>query len=174
MKFVKDAPKVSNLKELKHFSQFLKLGQKEFCDFLLRFLNLEQVRIQVCELDELKKWLNVNNLDEAMEVSGDDNEICVISQIHVDNELIAYFPYVLRGKNVKKYLLIKSFLSKLAEAISDQITLCYLQDFKGGDWIFGENLARIIVANYISTRRYDGIKFAHLIEKNGAIGCLYV
>ena len=42
MKFVKDAPKVSNLKELKHFSQFLKLGQKEFCDFLLRFLNFDQ------------------------------------------------------------------------------------------------------------------------------------
>ena len=81
------------------------------------------------------------------------------------NFLIAYFPYVLRGRYVKKYLEIKSFLPKLAEAISDQITLCYLQEFKGGDWLFGENLAKIIVSNCISTKKYDGIKFAHLIEK---------
>lgn len=165
MKFEKITPKVDCLNDLKYFSRFLQLGQEEFCNFLKNFLNLEQIRIQACELNVLKTWLKVESLDEAMEVPGNDNEICVVSQIQTNGELIAYFPYVLRGRDVKKYLNIKSFLPKLSEAISDQITLCYLQDFKGGDWIFGENLARIIVSNCISTRKYDGIKFAHLIEK---------
>lgn len=93
-----------------------------------------------------------------MAVPEEDNEICVVSQIQTNGELIAYFPYVLRGRYVKKYLEIKSFLPKLAEAISDQITLCYLQEFKGGDWLFGENLAKIIVSNCISTKKYDGYK----------------
>lgn len=165
MKFNKNTPKVDCLNNLEHFSQFLRLGQREFCDFLKKFLNLEQVRIQSCDLNNLKAWLEVKSLDVAMVVPKNDNEICVVSQIQTNGELIAYFPYVLRGSGVKKYLNIKSFLTKLSEAISDQITLCYLQDFKGGDWIFGENLARIIVSNCISTRKYDGIKFAHLIEK---------
>lgn len=107
----------------------------------------------------------VNELDVAMDVPGKDNEICIVSQIQANGEVISYFPYVLKGRNVKKFLELKSFLTKLAEAISDQITLCYLQNFKGGDWIFGENLARMIVSNCISTQKYDGIKFAHLIEK---------
>lgn len=165
MKFEKNTPKVDSLNDLENFNQFLQLGQKEFCDFLKNFLNLEQVRIQTCGLNDLKTWLKVKSLDEAMEVPGADNEICVVSQIQTNGELIAYFPYVLRGRDVKKLLSIKSLLSKLAEAISDQITLCYLQRFKGGDWIFGENLAQMIVSNCISTKKYDGIKFAHLIEK---------
>ena len=114
---------------------------------------------------KLKEWLKVAKIEEVMDVSEKDNEICVVSQIKVNNELIAYFPYVLAGRNVKIYLRTSSFISKLAEAISDQITMCYLQDFRGGDWIFGENLARIIISNCISTRKYDGIKYAHLIEK---------
>ncbi|QQR07345.1 hypothetical protein [Flavonifractor plautii] len=165
MRFVKDTPKVNCLHALDNFQQFLQLGQYEFCNFLEKFLNLEQVRIQTSKLDVLKKWLKVESLDEAMAVPGDDNEICVVSQIYTNGELIAYFPYVLRGRYVKKYLETKSFLPKLAEAISDQITLCYLQGFNGGDWIFGENLAKIIVSNCVSTKKYDGIKFAHLIEK---------
>lgn len=165
MRFTKDTPKVNSLNALDNFKRFLQLGQHEFYNFLKNFLNLEQVRIQACELDDLKKWLKVESLDEAMAVPEEDNEICVVSQIQTNGELIAYFPYVLRGRYVKKYLEIKSFLPKLAEAISDQITLCYLQEFKGGDWLFGENLAKIIVSNCISTKKYDGIKFAHLIEK---------
>lgn len=165
MKFEKNTPKVNCLNELKNFNQFLQLGRDEFCNFLINLLNLEQVRIQVCDLNVLKAWLKVESIDEVMDVPDDDNEICAVSQIRVNNELIAYFPYVLRGRNVKKYLSIRSLLPKLSEAISDQITLCYLQDFKGGDCIFGESLARIIVSNCISTRKYDGIKFAHLIEK---------
>lgn len=165
MRFVKDTPKVNSLNELDNFRQFLQLGQHEFCYFLKNFLNLEQVRIQTSGLDELKKWLKVESLDEAMAVPEDDREICVVSQIQANGELIAYFPYVLRGRSVKKYLEIKSLLPKLSEAISDQISLCYLQEFKGGDWLFGENLAKIIVSNCISTKKYDGIKFAHLIEK---------
>lgn len=165
MKFEKNTPKVDCLKDLQYFSRFLQLGQEEFCNFLKNFLNLEQIRIQVCELNVLKTWLKVESLEQVMEVPGNDKEICVVSQIQTNGKLIAYFPYVLRGRDVKKYLNTKSFLQKLSEAISDQITLCYLQDFKGGDWIFGENLARIIVSNCISTRKYDGIKFTHLIEK---------
>lgn len=165
MKFIKNTPKVNCLNALDNFRQFLQLGQCEFYNFLKNFLNLEQVRIQTCEIDDLKKWLKVESLDEAMAVPENDNEICVVSQIQANGELIAYFPYVLRGVYVKRYLEIKSFLPKLAEAISDQITLCYLQGFKGGDWLFGENLAKIIVSNCISTKKYDGIKFAHLIEK---------
>ncbi len=165
MKFEKKEPKVDCLNGLENFGRFLQLGQYEFCDFLKKFLNLEQVRIQSGKLDELKAWLKAESLDEVMDVPENDNEICVVSQIQTNGELIAYFPYVLRGSGVKKYLSIKSLLPKLSEAVSDQITSCYLQGFNGGDWIFGENLARIIVSNCISTRKYDGIKFAHLIEK---------
>lgn len=165
MKFEKNEPKVQCIKELNNFDCFLQRGQEEFCDFLKKLLNLEQVRIQSCKLKELKEWLNVDEIEEVMDVSQTDNEICVVSQIKVSNELLAYFPYVLKGRNAKIYLNIKSFISKLAEAISDQITLCYLKEFKGGDWIFGENFARIIVSNCISTRKYDGNKFMHLIEK---------
>jgi len=165
MKFDKNEPKVDALTKLKSFKRFLQLGQEEFCEFLKRFLNIDDVRVQVCDLSTLKAWLSVESVEEVMKVSDDENEICIVSQIKTKDELIAYFPYVLRGKNVKTYFQLKSFLPKLAEAISDQITLCYLQDFIGGDWIFGENLARMIVANCISTRKYDGVKFTHLIEK---------
>lgn len=165
MKFEKNEPKIQCISKLDNFNRFLNLGQAEFCNFLKNLLNLDQIRIQTCELKKLKKWLNVDMIKDVMDVPEKDDEICVVSQIKVKNKLIAYFPYVLKGRNVKIYLHINSFISKLAEAISDQITLCYLQDFKGGDWIFGENLARVIVANCISTRKYDGIKFAHLIEK---------
>lgn len=165
MKFEKSEPKVHCIAELPNFNRFLQLGQHEFCDFLEKLLNLSKVRIQPCELKKLKEWLKVDKIEEVMDVSEKDNEICVVSQIKVNNELITYFPYVLAGRNVKIYLRTSSFISKLAEAISDQITMCYLQDFRGGDWIFGENLARIIISNCISTRKYDGIKYAHLIEK---------
>ena len=165
MRFINETPKVNCLNELEHYKRFLHHGQYEFCDFLQKFLNLEQVRIQSCELDVLKNWLKVENIDIVMDVPENDKEICVVSQIQVNGQLIAYFPYVLKGRNVKKYLEVKSLLTKLSEAISDQITLCYIQEFKGGDWIFGENLAKMIVSNCISTRQYDGIKFVHLIEK---------
>ena len=165
MKYMNDDPKVNCINNLNNFSQFLKLGQDEFCDFLVNFLNLEEVRIQVNDLDVLKDWLKVDNLNAVMEVPERDDEICVVSQIQVNGDLISYFPYVLKGRYVKIYFKAKSFLIKLSEAISDQISLCYLQGFKGGDWMFGEISARMIVANCISEKKYDGIKFAHLIEK---------
>lgn len=165
MKYLYGVPKVNCINNLNHFSQFLRLGQNEFSDFLVNFLNLEEVRIQVNSLDVLKDWLKVENLDVVMEVPERDDEICVVSQIQVNGDLISYFPYVLKGRYVKLYVKAKSFLTKLSEAISDQISLCYLQDFRGGDWMFGEILARMIVANCISEKKYDGIKFAHLIEK---------
>lgn len=165
MKYMNDIPQEDCISNLVHFSQFLRQGQNEFCNFLINFLNLEEVRIQVCSLDVLKDWLKVENLDVVIEVPERDDEICVVSQIQVNGDLISYFPYVLKGRYVKTYSKAKSFLTKLSEAISDQISLCYLQDFRGGDWMFGESLARMIVANCISERKYDGIKFAHLIEK---------
>lgn len=109
MRFVKDTPKVNSLNELDNFRQFLQLGQHEFCYFLKNFLNLEQVRIQTSGLDELKKWLKVESLDEAMAVPEDDREICVVSQIQANGELIAYFPYVLRGRSVKNILKLRVF-----------------------------------------------------------------
>lgn len=165
MKYMNNVPKVNCINNLDNFSKFLRLGQDEFCDFLVKFLNLEEVRIQVNSLDVLKDWLKVDNLDVVMEVPERDDEICVVSQIQANGDLISYFPYVLKGRYVKIYFKAKSFLTKLSEAISDQISLCYLQGFKGGDWMFGEILARMIVANCISEKKYDGIKFAHLIEK---------
>lgn len=165
MKYMKDVPKVNCIKDLKNFDQFLRQGQKEFCDFLVDFLNLEEVRIQVSSLRVLKDWLSVDDFDVVMEVPERENEICVVSQIQVNGNLISYFPYVLKGRYVKTYFKATSFLTKLSEAISDQISLCYLQDFRGGDWMFGETLARMIVANCISEKKYDGVKFAHLIEK---------
>ena len=56
MRFTKDTPKVNSLNALDNFKQFLQLGQHEFYNFLKNFLNLEQVRIQACELDDLKKF----------------------------------------------------------------------------------------------------------------------
>lgn len=165
MKFEKDTPKVSCINNLTGFNNFLQHGQTKFCQFLINFLSLEEVRIQVNDINVLMQWLNVDCLDTAMEVPGCEDEICVVSQIKTNSELIAYFPYVLKGQFVKKYLKAKSFLSKLSEAISDQITLCYLQDFVGGEWIFGESLARMIISNCISESKYDSIKYAHLIEK---------
>jgi hypothetical protein len=55
-----------------------------------------------------------------MEVPGCEDEICVVSQIKTNSELVAYFPYVLKGQFVKKYFNATSFLTKLSEAISDQ------------------------------------------------------
>ena len=165
MKYMNKNPSVDCIKNLDNFSRFLRLGKDEFCNFLIDFLNLEEVRIQVNSLDVLKNWLKVGNLDNVMEVPDRDDEICVVSQIQVNGELISYFPYVLKGRYVKTYFKTKSFIVKLSEAISDQLSLSYLQDFEGGDWMFGESLAQMIVANCISAKNYDGIKFAHLIEK---------
>ena len=131
MKYISGTPKENCISNLKHFDQFLTSGRNEFCDFLVKFLNLEEVRIQAMNLDVLKKWLKVENLDVVMEVPERDDEICIVSQIQVNGDLISYFPYVLKGMYVKIYFKARSFLTKLSEAISDQISLCYLQDFRG-------------------------------------------
>ena len=55
--------------------------------------------------------------------------------------------------------------SRIAEAISEQLTACYLQKFKGGDWLFGDKFAQMLIANCVSSNLHNGIKFAHLIEK---------
>jgi len=52
-----------------------------------------------------------------------------------------------------------------AEAISEQLTACYFQKFKGGDWLFGDKFAQMLIANCVSSNLHNGIKFAHLIEK---------
>ena len=165
MKFVGGIPEKENLKNVPFFEKFLQLGRADFCHFFEDFLNLDEVRIQTCDLDVLKKWLKVKEISEIMEVPDDDTEICIVSQIMDDEKLIAYYPVVFKSTNIKLYLKAKNLLSKMAEAISDQMTLCYQQGFRGCDWFFGENFARIIVSNCISTKKYDGIKFAHLIEK---------
>ena len=165
MLFENVKPTYENIGDLECISNFNTNGKKELELFLINLLNLKKVRFQFCSLETLKTWLNVEELTDVMLVPNSNNEVCLISQIKVDNQVIAYFPYVLVGDNVTTYFYLKSFLSKLAEAISDQITMCYLNKFKGTNWIFGENLARMVVANCISTKKYDGIDFAHLIEK---------
>ena len=165
MKFELASPKYASLNDLDSFKFFLQKGQKEFCDFLKNFLHLDAVIIQAGEIEKIKKWLNVDELSDRVPVPNIDDQVCLFSQIREKGELIAYFPYVLSGSSVKNYNQYINFLTKLAEAVSDQITLCYLQNFTGGDLTFGEDLAKMIVANCVSNREYDGIKFAHLIEK---------
>ena len=165
MKFVKRTPRYDSLKNVDGIKKFFQQGQHEFFQFMINFLNVEEVRLQSCKLEELKAWLRCKEISNLMDVPDRDDEICVVSQIFVNNELICYFPYVLKGRDVKSFLHIKSFIPKLAEAVSDQISLSYLLAFNGGDWIFGENLARLIVSNCISANTYDGMKYAHLIEK---------
>lgn len=61
--------------------------------------------------------------------------------------------------------LAKNFFPRIAEAISEQLTACYFQKFKGGDWLFGDKFAQMLIANCVSSNLHNGIKFAHLIEK---------
>ena len=114
MKFENETPKVSCINSLAGFNHFLQHGQTKFCQFLINFLNLKEVRIQANDINVLMKWLHVDSLDIAMEVPGCEDEICVVSQIKTNNELVAYFPYVLKGQFVKKYLNAKSLLTKLS------------------------------------------------------------
>lgn len=55
MKFDKNEPKIQCIKRLDNFNRFLQLGQEKLCDFLKKLLNLDQIRIQSCELKE-KIW----------------------------------------------------------------------------------------------------------------------
>ena len=106
---------------------------------------LKSLQIEYYSSHRLSK-MSIHSLNSVNEIKERENEICVVSQIYVDDELIAYYPYVLVGKYIKKMNLAKNFFPRIAEAISEQLTACYLQKFKGGDWLFGD-------------------KFAHLIEK---------
>ncbi len=164
MKFEKEKPKVNCLNALTTYKNFSSSGVYEFSEFLKSFLNLEEVRIQALELKRLLAWLEVPEISDVIEVPHEENAICLVSQIRDDSGLVAYFPYVIKGKNVKDYYKAKSLLPKIAEAISDQISMCYMLGFKGGDWLFGENLAKVMVANCISSNKYDGMDFTHLIE----------
>lgn len=165
MKFVIGTPKYSCIKDIEGFGSFLEHGQPELQKFLKNFLNLEEIRVQCSHLDVIKGWLNVKSLNSVNEIKERENEICVVSQIYVDDELIAYYPYVLVGKYIKKMNLAKNFFPRIAEAISEQLTACYLQKFKGGDWLFGDKFAQMLIANCVSSNLHNGIKFAHLIEK---------
>lgn len=165
MKFVADIPEKQSVGELNHFEQFLLKGQPELCDFLKQFLGLKEVRIQSHDIMGIKKWLQTDELKQVNFVPNKENEICLVSQIYVDNRLIAYYPYVLVGRFVKKYALAKSLYTRMTEAISDQLTACYMQGFYGGDWLFGDKFAQMVVANCVSSNLYDGVKFAHLIER---------
>lgn len=165
MKFVIGTPKYSCIKDIEDFGSFLEHGQPELQNFLKKFLNLDEIRVQCSELNVIEEWLDVKDLSPVNEVKDKDNEICIVSQIYVDDKLIAYYPYVLVGRYVKKMNLAKNFFPRVAEAISEQLTACYLQKFKGGDWLFGDRFAQMLIANCISSNLHNGIKFAHLIEK---------
>ncbi len=165
MKFIAGIPEKESVHDLENFSLFIEKGQPELCNFLKHLLGLDDIRIQTHKLIDIKKWLCLKELGPVNEVPGRDNEICLVSQIVVGNRLIAYYPYVLVGKFVLKYALAKNLYIRMTEAISDQLSACYLQGFYGGNWLFGDKFAQMLVANCVSTNLYDGIKFAPLIEK---------
>lgn len=125
---------------------------------------LKSLQIEYYSSHRLSK-MSIHSLNSVNEIKERENEICVVSQIYVDDELIAYYPYVLVGKYIKKMNLAKNFFPRIAEAISEQLTACYLQKFKGGDWLFGDKFAQMLIANCVSSNLHNGIKFAHLIEK---------
>ena len=165
MKFLDAEPEYKSFYQVPNNNLFLSCGQQELYRFLKSFLVLDDVRIQTHNIDNLKNWLQIKKLKPINEVIGNPNELCLVSQIVVNNKLIANFPYVLRGRDVSKYQKAYSLLKKIAEAVSDQITACYLQGFSGGNWLFGNSFAQMLIANCISSSSHDGIEYAHLIEK---------
>ena len=165
MKFLNSNPSTNSLKELPNFDKFLQKGQDEFCCFLKNFLRLENVYVQTNEVKSLKEWLNINEIQEVVKVPNADNKVCLFSQIIVKNSLVAFFPYVIEGSDVGTYASLKNFLLKIVDAVSDVITSCYLQDFEGSNLFFGDNFAKLLVSNCISTKKFSSTKFAHLIEK---------
>lgn len=165
MKLLQQVPQYQSIQEIDNYEIFLQHGQPEIKKFLMDLLNLNDVQFQTGKLDKLKHWLGITELNPVQAVPTEDNKICLVSQIVANSQVIAYFPYVLVGRDIKKYLCTSSFLQKLSEAVSDQITLCYLMDFNGGDWLFGDSFAQIVIANCVSSSLYNGLKFAHLIEK---------
>lgn len=164
MIFLKEKPQYSSLREVPGFSNFLKCGSNEFCSFLKEFLNLVNVAIETEQLDNIKKWLNLTLIDNVVSVPTHNDQICIFSQIIVEEKLIAYFPFSLKGMLVKPLFNTKSFFAKLSEAVSDLATLCFLNGFKGGDWLFGDIFAKMIVSNIISSKSYSPDKFYNLIS----------
>ena len=73
MKFEKGTPTVKCISNLTGFNNFLQHGQTKFCQFLINFLNLEEVRIQANDISVLMKWLHVSSLEIAMEVPDSED-----------------------------------------------------------------------------------------------------
>ena len=165
MKFKNEIPEKKSVYELENYSAFKSKGQPELCRFLKQFLGLDEVKVQTHNISDIESWLHVEALSPVNKVPGRDNAICLVSQIVVEGKVIAYYPYVLVGKFVLRYASAKNFYIRVAEAVSDQLSACYLQSFHGGDWLFGDRFAQIVVANCISTNLCDGIQFAPLIEQ---------
>lgn len=166
MKFIKGVPQYRCIKDVPNYSLFLVHGQPEMCSFLTNFFGLDEVRVQSGKLDVIKKWLQVEELEPVNSVEiNKKNEICLVSQIVVESKVIAYYPFVLVGSNVPKFSLAKGFLTRITEAISEQVTACFLREFKGGDWLFGDTFAQRLIANCITRNEYKEVNFAHLIEK---------
>lgn len=142
MEFKKEIPKYNCIKEVPNYYLFMEHGQPELCSFLINFFGLDEVRFQAADLTVIKKWLQVEELEpiNPVEIRGKE-EICLVSQIVVEDKLIAYYPYVLVGSNVPKISLAKGFLTRITEAVSEQVTACFVRGFKGGDWLFGDTFA---------------------------------
>ncbi len=165
MRFIYGIPKYKSLNDMPSFKSFLQNGQKEFCGFLRGFLQLDDVRIQAGSLSTLKKWLGVSDLEEIMAVPNVCDEVCLVSQIRTSNGLIAFFPFIIKGYYVGLYSSSKSLLSKVAEAVSDVISLCYSQEFSCSHFLLGESFGKLLVSNCISSKKHNTTEFAHLIEK---------
>lgn len=170
MEFSKGIPEFDSIADVKNYSLFLEHGQPELNSFLVRFFGLDRVCFQTGKLNIIKEWLKVEELEQIMPVKGEDeSKICLLSQIVIQDKVVAYYPYVLEGRTVSSLVRSEGLLKRITEIISEQVTICYLRGFKGGDWLFGDIFAQRLIANCITRNGYKGRDFAHLVEKMGQL-----
>lgn len=164
MSFIETVPKYGSLYDVENIDSFRKEGQPLLKRFLIDLFNLTDVHFQYCSKEDLLKHLGVSKFDIVMPSAHSPREVCLVSQVVIDDELIFNFPYILVGRDVKKYANAKSIYSRVAKAIAAQLKICYLQKFQSSAWLFGGKFAELMVANCISSKKYNGEAFSKLIE----------
>lgn len=147
------------------FSNFKENGQHEVVSFIKNFLGLDSVRVQHTKLTNLRKWLGVSELKTVNSNAKRPNEICLIARLEEKGKIIALYPMVLSGYWVSDLSKSLGLLKRIADAITEQISICYLRDFKGGEWMFGSTFAQNFVSGCVSTKAFKKKKFTNLIEK---------
>lgn len=164
MSFILEKPFFESFNKLNNYNHFKNEGQQELQHLLIRMFNLDDVRFQYCSIDTLLRYLNATELKPVMENPDNPNEICLVSQIVKDGKLLANFPYILVGRDVRKYNQAKNLFTRVAGAVSHQLSLCYALDFQNTRLFFSSRFANLFVANCISPNTFDGMAFCELIE----------